>query len=127
MKMNSGMRHTIRKKRLVGSSGWRHIGVILLITAAPWAVADPALAEKQACPASTTEQALSLGDQLRKDGAYQRAGKCYEAAGEYALANRTFLDALEPESKATARQLSGQRDQAKTLLHQVQQAFNSKH
>lgn len=112
---------------LPGSSSWRHMWLMLLIAAAPLAMADPALVENQDCPASTLEQARSLGDQLRKDGAYQRAGKCYEAAGEYALANRTFLDALEPESKATARQLSGQRDQATTLMHQVQQAFNSKH
>jgi len=101
---------------------------MFLLGGAPFAVADPAaLAERQGCPASTREQALALGDQLRKDGVYQRAGECYEAAGEYALANRTFLDALEPEGKATAQQLSGQRDQAKTLLHQVQQAFSSKH
>lgn len=91
-------------------------------------MADPtALGEKQGCPAVTREQALALGDQLRKDGVYQRAGKCYEAAGEYTLANQTFLAALEPEGKATAQQLSGERDQAKTLLHQVQQAFSSKH
>ena len=86
-----------------------------------------ALAEKQGCPAATREQALALGDQLRRNGVYQRAGKCYEAAGEYTLANQTFLAALEPEGKATAQQLSGQRDRADALLHQVQQAFSSKH
>ena len=71
-----------RANRLVGSSGWRYIALILLIAAAPLAAADPALAEKPDCPAATREQALALGDQLRKDGVYQRAGKCYEAAGE---------------------------------------------
>ena len=112
---------------LNGSSGWRYIAAMLLIAAAPLAAADPALAENAACPAATREQALALGDQLRKDGVYQRAGKCYEVAGEYTLANQTFLAALEPQSKATAQQLSGQRDQAVTLLHQVQRAFSSKH
>jgi hypothetical protein len=104
------------------------ITLMFLLAAAPLAVADPApLGENQGCPAATREQALALGDQLRKDGVYQRAGKCYEAAREYTLANQTFLAALEPEGKATAQQLSGERDQAKTLLHQVQQAFSSKH
>ena len=49
------------------------------------------------------------------------------AAGEFALANRAFLDAVEPQSKATVHELSDQRDQAKTLLHQVQSAFRSGH
>jgi hypothetical protein len=112
----------------VGSRSWRLIALVFLLGAAPLAVADPAApAERQGCPAATREQASALGDQLRKDGVYQRAGKCYEAAGEYTLANQTFLAALEPEGKATAQQLSGQRDQARTLLHQVQQAFSAKH
>ena len=103
------------------------MGLILLVTSVSLGAANPAFAQQQDCPASTRQQALSLGDQLRQGGAYERAGKCYEAAGAYALANRTFLEALEPESKATAHKLSGQRDQAMTLLHQVGQAFNSQH
>jgi hypothetical protein len=38
-------------------------------------------------------------------GAYQRAGECYQAAGEYALANRAFFRALGPESAVTLRPL----------------------
>ena len=51
----------------------------------------------------------------------------YQAAGQYALANRAFVKALEPQSELTARQLSEQRDQAKMLLRKVQLAFRSGH
>ena len=98
-----------------------------LLAAAPVALADPALEEDQRCPAATSEQARSLGDQLRDQGAYQRAGQCYQAAGEFALANKAFLDAVQPQSKATAHELSDKRDQAKTLLHQVENAFRTGH
>ena len=55
------------------------------------------------------------------------AGECYQAAGEFALANSAFLDAVETQSKTTAHALSDQRDQAKTLLHQLQSTFRSGH
>ena len=105
----------------------RRLAFVPLLAAAPVALADTALEEDQHCPAATSEQARALGDQLRDQGAYQRAGECYQAAGEFALANRAFLDAVEPQSKATVHELSDQRDQAKTLLHQVQSAFRSGH
>jgi hypothetical protein len=91
------------------------------------ALADPALEEDRRCPATSSEQARSLGDQLRDQGAYQRAGECYQAAGEFALANRAFLDALEPQSKVTAHVVSDQRDQAKMLLNKVRSAFRGSH
>jgi hypothetical protein len=55
-----------------------------------------------------------LGDVFFEQSAYQRAGECYEAASEYALANRAFFKAVGPESAVAARQLADQRDQAKT-------------
>jgi len=103
------------------------IALSLFLTCAPLAVADPALEVHQHCAVSDPEKARGLGDTLFAQGAYQRAGECYQTAREYALADRAFLKAVEPESALTARQLSGQRDQAKTLLRQVQQAFRADH
>jgi len=105
---------------------WRHLALIPLVSAARFALADTALEEEQ-CPASTIEQARALADQLRQEGMYQLAGECYEAAGEFALANQAFLDAVGAESKATANQLSDQRSQAQMLLRQLQRAFHSGH
>jgi hypothetical protein len=113
--------------RFVRATSWRRLAFVPFLAAAPVALADPDLEEDQHCPAATSEQARSLGDQLRDQGAYQRAGECYQAAGEFALANKAFLDAVEPQSKATAHELSDQRDQAKTLLHQLQSAFRNGH
>jgi hypothetical protein len=98
-----------------------------LVAFAPLALADGDLEEEPHCPAATTEQARSLANELLDQGVYQRAAECYQAAGEYGLANRAFLNAVEPESKMTARQVSDQRDQARSLLRQVQQAFSSRH
>jgi hypothetical protein len=98
---------------------------LLLLTAAPFALADPAPGEH--CPVSTPAQARELADTLFEQGAYQRAGDCYQAAGEYARADRAFLKAVSPESAETARQLSDQRNQAKALLRQVRRAFGADH
>jgi hypothetical protein len=106
---------------------WRQLAFIPLVAFAPLALADSAPEEEPHCAAATTEQARSLADELLNQGVYQRAGECYQAAGEYGLANRAFVNAVEPESKMTARQLSDQRDQAKSLLRQVQQAFRIHH
>jgi len=97
------------------------------VAAASLAHADPVAVAQHACPVSAQEQARALGDELFEQGAYQRAGECYQAANEYALANRAFLRAVQPQSAATARQLSDQRDQAITMLRKIQQAFRPGH
>ena len=111
----------------VGFNALRIIGLGFLLTATRLAVADPAQEEHQHCPGPTQEEARALGDVLFERGAYQRAGECYQAAGEYALANRAFFKAVGPESAVTARQLSDQRSQAKTMLRNLQQAFRVDH
>jgi hypothetical protein len=103
------------------------IALSLLLTAAPPTFADPALEGHPHCAVSTREEARSLGDVLFEQGAYQHAGECYEAAGEFALADRALLKAVGPESAATARKLADQRDQAKALMRKVQQAFRADH
>jgi len=116
-----------RKTGCGHATSWREFTLIPLVAFAPLVLADSALEGEQQCPAVTTEQARSLADELLDQGVYERAGECYQAAGEYGLANRAFLNAVEPESKTTARQVSDQRDQARSLLRQVQQAFRSRH
>lgn len=101
------------------------LGFFLII--APLALADPAPGDRAPCPVTTSQEARRLGDTLYEQGAYQSAAECYQAAGEYALANRAFVKAVGPESAATAHQLSEQRDQAKTMLRKVQLAFRGEH
>ncbi len=97
----------------------------ILLTAGRLALADPVVEAHQNCAVSDQRQARRLGDVLFEQGAYQRAGECYQAAREYALADRAFLKAVGPESALTARRLSDQGDQAKALLRQVKQAFRA--
>jgi hypothetical protein len=114
--------------RVTGSvaKGLSIMGLSLLLAAAPLAFADPALEEHQGCPVSA-EEAHSLADGLFEQGSYQAAGACYLAAGDYDRANRAFVKAVGPASAATARQLSDQGAQAKTMLHNLQLAFSSHH
>ena len=103
------------------------VALCLLLMIAPSAFADEVAEGQTACPVITVEQARSMADTLSARGDYQRAGVCYQAAQEYALANRAFMKALEPQGALTARQLTEQRDQAKTLLRKVQPAFGPGH
>jgi hypothetical protein len=112
-----------RRLFLLGALGV--LGLALLLAAAPVAIAEPE--EHPDCPASSLEQARTLGDELFEQGAYRRAGNCYQAAREFDLANRAFLKAVEPESAATARQLSDQRDHAKMMWRTVERAFRTEH
>ncbi|HEY6824413.1 MAG TPA: hypothetical protein VI195_08225 [Steroidobacteraceae bacterium] len=91
------------------------------------ALADAALEERAPCPVSSQEQARGLAEVLFQQGDFQHSGACYQAAGEYALANRAFLKAVEPQSAKTAQQLSDQGEQAKALAHKLQRAFGVEH
>jgi hypothetical protein len=108
---------------------WRlsFLAASLLLSVSPFASADPAPEGRLHCAVSTQEQARSLADSLLEQGLYQPAAECYEAAGEYDLANRAFLKAVGPRSAATTRKVSDQQDQAQALLHKVQSAFRSGH
>ena len=110
--------------RIVGLGLLTGLG-LFLITAST-ALADPAPNAHAPCPA-TQEEARRLGDSLYEQGAYQSAGECYQAAGEYDLANRAFVKAVGPQSTVTAGQLSEQRDRAKMMLRKVELAFRTEH
>ena len=101
----------------------RAAAVALLLTATRLALADAAPAEHAPCPVSTQEQARGLAEVLFEQGDYQHSGACYQAAGEYALANRAFLRAVEPQGAKTARQLSEQGEQTKALVRKMRRAF----
>jgi len=101
----------------------RVVAVALSLTATRLALADAALEQRAPCPVSSQEQARGLAEVLFEQGDYQHSGACYQTAGEYALANRAFLRAVEPESTKTAQQLSAQGEQAKALVRKLQRAF----
>jgi len=103
------------------------LALCLLLAVGSLAVADEVPEEPSSCQASSAEQARTVADVLFEQGAYQRAGSCYQAAREYALADRAFLKALEPASAATARRVSEQSEQTKTMWRSVARAFRADH
>ncbi len=118
------MRMLVCRRR--GARGLSLTGLSLLLAGVP-ALADPAIEDHQGCPVVSIEEAHSLADRLYEQHSYRQAGACYLAAGDYDRANRAFLKAVGPASAVTARQLSGQGEQAKTMLHNLQLAFSSHH
>jgi hypothetical protein len=116
-----------RNSMAFSAASLRLIGLGLLLITAPLALADPLPEHQAACPVATHEEARTLGDMLFQQGAYQRAGECYQAAGDFDLANQAFVKAVGPQSEVTARQLSDQRDGAKLMLRKVQLAFRTQH
>ena len=109
------------------SGGTRILGWALL-AATRLVLADPAH-ESRACEAASpkTQEARSQADVLYERGEYQRAGECYQAAGDASRAQLAFLKAVGPNSDATARAFRQQQHAAKSLLTKVQQAFRSDH
>ena len=125
---SSGIRHRIAfPAGRVGLIGFVGLGLLLILMIAPSALAEPLPEGNVPCAVATQEEARKLADALFEQGAYQRAGECYQAAGEYDLANRAFVKAVGPQSAVTASQLSEQRDHARTMLRKVQQAFHAEH
>jgi hypothetical protein len=79
------------------------------------------------CGEVSAERARSLADKASQDGAYQRAGECYLAAGENALANQAFVRASAQASGDTSRRLAANlndvKAQAKAQARQMKLAF----
>jgi hypothetical protein len=117
----------IRSRLAFSAASLRLVALALLLITAPLALADPLPEGHTRCPVTTQQEARRLGDTLFEHADYQSAGECYQAAGEYALANRAFVRAVEPKSAVTARQLTEQRDQAKTMARKIQLAFRREH
>jgi hypothetical protein len=77
------------------------------------------------CDAEHADEARASADLAMKQGAYERAGQCYLAAGDYDSANRAFLKSARPAAVETGRAVVQQRDAARALLSQVKGAFRS--
>jgi len=58
------------------------------------------------CNEATPEHARWLADKASQDRAFQRAGECYLAAGEQALANQAFMKASAQASGDASRRLA---------------------
>lgn len=108
----------------------RYLGVTVMMVAlvsvasTHIAVADPAADVARSCAAASPEEARSLADVLYEQGDYQRAGACYDAAGDPLRAQRAFLKAVGPNSEVTAHGVSQDGNTAKALFTQVGQAFH---
>ena len=75
------------------------------------------------CNETTVERARFLADKASQDGAYQRAGECYLAAGEHALSNQAFAKASVQASGDTSRRLAANLNDVKAQARQMKQAF----
>jgi hypothetical protein len=90
-------------------------------------LAVPATGQSAACEASDAREAKRLADVLYDKGEYQRAGACYDAAGDQLRAQRAFLKAVGPNSESAARGIREESDTAKALFNKVGKAFRSTH
>jgi hypothetical protein len=79
------------------------------------------------CGEVSAERARSLAAKASQDGAYQRAGECYLAAGEDSLANQAFARASAQASGDTSRRLAANlndvKADVKAQARQMKQAF----
>jgi hypothetical protein len=91
------------------------------------AVADPALDGMHRCQGASPQEAVAVADMLYERGDYQRAGVCYQTAGDLERANLAFMKATAPKGEATAHAVASQGDTAKVLFQSVQRAFRPGH
>ena len=75
------------------------------------------------CSEVSAERARSLADKASQDGAYQRAGECYHAAGQDGLANQAFARASAQASGDNARRLAANLNDVKAQARQMKQNF----
>ena len=98
-----------------------------LLSASPTAVADPAPESGGQCEVATPNDAHALADALYQQGAYQRAGECYQTAGEPERANLAFARAVGHASAVTAQRASDQAEKAKAMAQRYRQALHLEH
>jgi hypothetical protein len=98
---------------------------VLFLVATRAVLADPV--ESRACETTTPREASALAAKLFDKGDFQRAGECYQVAGDMPHANLAFLKAAGPKSQDTAKDLKAQSDTAKALFASVGQSFKRAH
>jgi hypothetical protein len=111
---------------------WRVRGSLAVVALAALAVAhhafaDPAVDGARRCEAASAPEAQARAEMLYEKGDFQRAGECYDAAGDTLRAQRAFLRAVRPNTEAAARAARADSDNAKALFTRVQDAFRSSH
>lgn len=115
-------------KRQDGSAAsWiaaRLLGLAVLLGVSSLALADPALEAQGRCTVVSPVEARALADSLYQRGEYQRAGECYQIAGDSDRANVAFTRALRPASAVTARLASDQAEQTKALVERYKRALH---
>ena len=117
-------------KRRTMEASLRRSGRLLVwasLAATRLVFADPAPGNAESCAVVSSQEATALADRLYESGEFQRAGGCYEAAGDSMRAQRAFLRAAGPSAEAAARGLKDESHTAKALFVQVQQAFRGNH
>jgi len=102
----------------------RIIGLAVLVSASSLALADPALEGGGHCAVSTPAEARSLADVLYQQGAFQRAGECYQIAGESERANLAFVKAVGPASTVTAQRAADQAEKARAMAQRYKKALH---
>jgi hypothetical protein len=100
---------------------------VFLFTATRVLFADPAQNRPATCAVADPQQAAALAEVLYGKEQYQRAGECYQVAGDLSHAQQAFLKAVGPNSEAAGRALKDQGDAAKSLFVKVQRGFRSGH
>lgn len=75
------------------------------------------------CSEATPERARVLADKASQDGAYQRAGECYLAAGQHNLADQAFVRASAQSKDDTSRRLASNLNDVKAQARQMKLAF----
>jgi hypothetical protein len=84
------------------------IWALACLAANHFVLADPAPDESRTCEAANPREAKSLADVLYEKREYQRAGECYEAAGDPSRAQLAFVKAAGPSGEKAARAFSEQ-------------------
>jgi hypothetical protein len=102
----------------------RLLGLAVLLGSSSLTLADPALEAQGRCAVVSPAAARALADSLYQQGAYQRAGQCYQIAGDSDRANVAFTRALGPASAVTARQASDQAEQTKVVVERYKRALH---
>jgi hypothetical protein len=75
------------------------------------------------CNEASPEHARQRADTAWQDGDYQRAGECYLAAGQHALADQAFVKASAQAREDTSRRLASNLSDVKAQARQMKQAF----
>jgi hypothetical protein len=75
------------------------------------------------CKEATPERARLLAQKAWHDGAYQRSGECYAAAGDHALANEAFVKASAQAGGDTTKRLAANLSDFKAQARQMKQAL----